>query len=103
MWVLENGYRVVNVDQSFQKATDFRQKKWRVKGDANGVRETRVSPRISLHGAIGTDGGVFIALAQCNTNEDVFCLFIQKLVNILEKERPQFRDDTYFMFDTAKY
>jgi transposase len=101
--LLKDGCRLVNLDQSFLKESDFRQRKWRYRGQPNSACKTTVEPRISLSGAIDTDGHVWISLSQSNTDEDTFCLFMQELVQDMAKERPDFREDTYFMFDTAAY
>ena len=60
-------------------------------------------PRISLIAAIDTSGNVYAALTQRNTDTDVMRLYMWHLVQRLEKEDPNFRSNTVFQLDGAKY
>ena len=62
-----------------------------------------MNPRISLIAAIDTDGKLYYALTQVNTNTDVMKLFMWHLVQRLEKEDSHFRENTVFQLDGAKY
>ena len=50
-----------------------------------------------------TDGQVYAALTQENTDSDVFVTFLSKLVIILHKENPEFRRDLIIVLDGARY
>ena len=45
----------------------------------NSIEERDVKPRISLIGAIDTEGDVYLALTQVNTDTDIMKLFLSKL------------------------
>ena len=56
-----------------------------------------------MHMAICTDGNLYCALTQVNTDARVFCLFISKLVAKLTKEDKEWRRNTMILIDGAKY
>ena len=63
----------------------------------------QVQPRISLFAAVDSFGEVYIAISQENTNNDTFRLFLTYLIKELTRDRPNFREDTVFLFDGAGY
>ena len=62
-----------------------------------------MSPRISLIAAADTHGDLYLSLHQSNTNQDSFCNYIFGLVVQLDKDRPNWREDTIWQLDGAKY
>ena len=48
-------------------------------------------------------GNLWASLTQVNTTSKVFCLYIRELVRQLDKERPDWRNDTVLTFDGASY
>ena len=62
-----------------------------------------VSPRISIIAALDSEGSVYFSLTQVNTDSDIMMLFLRHLTNKLDLERPDWRENTIFMFDGAKY
>ena len=50
-----------------------------------------------------TDGQVYAALTQENTDSDVFVTFLSKLVVVLQKEQPEFRTNLVIVLDGARY
>ena len=59
---LKDGKRVISIDETWVAETDFRQRKWRERGETNSVVEKVVSPRISMITAIDTDGHIYNSL-----------------------------------------
>ena len=46
-------------------------------------------------------GRLYVALTQCNTDADLYMLFLSKLVAILGREDANFRENTLFVMDSA--
>lgn len=67
------------------------------------MSENQVTPRISLLMAISTDGELYAALTQVNTDHKVFCLFMSQLAKKLSKEDPDWRTNTLILMDGARY
>ena len=61
------------------------------------------SPRVALQLAISTDGQLYGALTQVNTDQHVFCLFITGLAKRLSEEDNDWQSDTILLIDGAKY
>jgi len=53
--------------------------------------------------AICTNGNLYCSLTQVNTDHRIFCLFLTKLVNQLNKEDKNWRNNTIMLIDGAKY
>ena len=51
--------------------------------------------------ACDNSGRLYVAVTQCNTDADLYMLFLSKLVNILGQEDPNFRENTLFVMDSA--
>lgn len=51
--------------------------------------------------AISTDGELYAALTQINTDSKVFCLFMSQLAKKLSKEDPNWRTSTLILMDGA--
>ena len=75
---------------------------WRVRGSTNSIPFKRMKNRLSLIVALDNDGKVYLALSEFNTNDDTFCLFMTKLVKVLQAEDPDFRSNTCFIVDGCK-
>jgi hypothetical protein len=65
--------------------------KWRRRGDTNSIPLKPVSPNISVIMAIDNMGDVLVSMTQVNTDENVFCLFLENLVTTLTKENPDWK------------
>jgi hypothetical protein len=94
--LLDEGYRIINVDESSISESDGRRMKWRYYQQTNGVREKGISPSLSLIAAISSDGDAWMSLSQINTDSDAFVLFMQGLIAKLSKDDPNFREKTIF-------
>jgi len=53
--------------------------------------------------AIDTQGNLYGSLTQVNTDHRVFCLFMTKLVDRLNAEDRNWRDNSCILIDGAKY
>ena len=101
--LLWEGKRIINIDESWISDTNFTRMRWAKTDTPNSVEEHQVNPRLSLLAAIDTEGQVYIALTQRNTDTDVMKLYIWHLVQILEKEDKDFRENIVIQLDGARY
>ena len=101
--LLDEGCKIINVDETFLNVSDLRYMKWRIKGDTNSLRERAIDPLLKVIAAVTTTGDIFMAVSQINTDSDSFCLFMQKLIAKLQQEDPSFRERTVFQLDSADY
>ena len=53
--------------------------------------------------ALDTEGEVWFSLAHATTNSDMIALFLQQLIEVLEKEQPGWQEDTVLLWDNATY
>ena len=77
--LLENGKRVLNIDESWLSSTNFKRSKWREHGTTNSMPERHMNPRIAIIAAIDTEGDIYLSLNQVNTDIPMMKLFISKL------------------------
>jgi hypothetical protein len=62
-----------------------------------------MAPRVTMLTAVDSLGGVFLSLAQANSNRQVFGMFLRYLVLKLDRDRPGWRDNTVILLDGASY
>lgn len=101
--LLQDGYRIVNIDESWVNETTFFRKKWSPKNQTNSVRLRTVTPRLALIAAIDSDGRAWYSLNQANTDSSIMLLFMLHLCKKLDKETPGWRKRTVFLLDGARY
>ena len=101
--ILDAGKRILNIDETWLNTTDFRSRKWRVRGTTNSVASRNIQPRISLIVAVDTEGEVYISLTQVNTDSHVKQLFLSHLSSQLDRDRPDWRHNTVVLMDGATY
>ena len=101
--LMEKGRRIINVDESWLNETSFIRKLWQRRDENGSVATKIVNPRLSVLAAIDTDGHVWFALTQTNTDSDVLLLFFQGLLQKLDHQSPDWRDGTVFLLDGARY
>ena len=77
--LLEEGKRIINIDETWLPYLDFRNRKWRVHGDSNSITAKDLDPRINMIAALDTDGRVYMSLTQFNTDGDVMLMFLSRL------------------------
>ena len=90
--LLDEGYTIINVDETFLNVADLRYMKWRKKGETNSMRERSIDPLLKVFAGVSNHGRVYMAVSQVNTDSDTFCLFMQKLIAKLQTEDPNFRN-----------
>jgi hypothetical protein len=94
---------VINVDETWINEKDYRRRCWRKREKANSMAVKAISPNISLLLAIDTDGDIFYSLTQVNTDWKVKSLFLTKLCEALDSDRPDWRETSVMMMDNAPY
>ena len=70
---------------------------------SNSKPNKAVAPRISVMIAIDTDGDIFYALTQVNTDSTMKKLLLSSLCKQLDEDRPDWRETTVMIMDNAKY
>ncbi len=103
MELLAEGKRIINVDETWISSTSFQRRKWCRKGSTNSVNNRAIQPRISMIAGMDTSGDAYACYTTVNTNTSVMKLYLSKLAEQLERDRPNFRDDTVLLLDGAKY
>ena len=103
MELLADGKRIINVDETWISSTSFQRRKWCRKDSTNSVISRQIQPRISMIAAMDTDGDTYACYTTVNTNTSVMKLYLSYLAEQIEKDRPNFRDDTVLLLDGAKY
>jgi len=101
--LLEQGARIINIDETWLPHLDFRTKKWRQRGQNNTSAVKPLSHRVNMIAALDTDGRLYLSLTQQNTDSDVMLMFLSRLAQILSQENKEWRSNTYFLLDNASY
>lgn len=101
--LLEQGKRIINVDESWINETNYLRRSWSIPQEAKSQIEPILQPRLAVIAAIDTDGRVFFSLNHSNTDSDVMILFFYRLAEALDLEVPGWRDDTVLLLDNAPY
>ena len=60
--LLEEGKRVINVDETWLPYLDFRRMKWKAPGNTNSVASKDLSPKVNMIAALDTDGRLYLSL-----------------------------------------
>ena len=60
--LLEQGARIINIDETWLPHLDFRNKKWRQRGERNTVSSKVLSHRVNMIAALDTDGNLYMSL-----------------------------------------
>ena len=79
MQVLEQGKRVINVDETWLNQMEFCRFKWCRKGETGSFPTKQVQPRISMIVGLASTGEVYCALTQVNTDSNVIMQFLGRL------------------------
>ncbi len=82
---MEDGNKVINIDETWLTESDFRRRKWKQRGSTNSKQIKEFSTRISMIAAIDNFGEMYVSLTQVNTDSNVLSMFLVKLANILTK------------------
>ena len=90
---------IYNVDESWIDVSDNRRRRWSRRGVSNTKAEKVLNVKINIITAISTEGNVYVALTQCNTDSDVMIMFMSRLAQLLSKESPGWRERSTFLLD----
>ena len=101
--LLNTDVRIINCDETWVNDLDFRKMRWVVRGESSGVTSKEVAPRISVIMAIDNYGNTYVCTTQVNTDENVFCLYLENLAAKLSKEDPGWKQNSILLLDGAKY
>ena len=101
--LMQEGKRILNVDQTWLGMSDFRTMKWRAHGTTNSIPKTQMQPRITMFIGLDTLGQTYLSLIQSNSNQKVMEIFLRQLVLKLDKEDPKWRENTVVLHDNAPY
>ena len=75
--LLEQGTRIINIDETWLNETSFIRNVWTDKKGFGNTRLNTVAPRLSMIAALDTDGKVWFSLAHAATDSDVIALFLK--------------------------
>ena len=100
---MQKGKRILNVDESWIGELDFRRLRWRQRGASNTISAKNVTPRLTVIAAVDNFGGLYCSVAQANSDQDLFCLFLSHLVAKLSSEDPAWRSNTILLLDNASW
>ena len=95
--------RVINVDESWLNQTRFLRRTWVPSQAPSTFRDKQVHPRISLILALDTDGRIYFALTQANTDANIMTLFLRSLVHRLNVKSPGWEESTVILLDNAAW
>ena len=101
--VLQDGYRLINIDETWLNQLEFNRAKWCQKGETNSLPTKSMTPRISMIAAVSSNGELYCALTQVNTDSDVVMQFMGRLANQLAREDAGYRQKTVILMDNAAY
>ena len=98
-----NKKTVINIDETWLGMSDFRRRKWAQPLSTNSVAQLQMTPRVSMIAALDSNGELFLSLLQANNNSSVMALFLNQLVQRLDRERPGWRKNHVVLWDNAPY
>ena len=101
--LLNQGKRIINIDESWLGMTDFRRMKWVFKDQSTSMIQLQVVPRISMIVGLDSMGAVYLSLLQSNNNNNTMELFFKSLVKKLDAEEANWRKKTVILLDNAPY
>ena len=102
--IYSQGGLVVNVDETWVPATDYRRARWNKRGQNNSMPDRPMGHRVNMITAISSEGHVWLSLTQCNTDENVMQMFLSHLAQAFTKQLgSSWRDTTTLVMDGASY
>ena len=94
---------IINIDETWINETNFTRMMWCTSKGSATYTSKGVNPRLAVLAALTTDGDVYFALTQTNTDSDVLMLFMKHLIRHLDVGRADWRNNTSFLLDNARY
>ena len=101
--VLNLGYRVINVDESWMTTMTFRYRTWSKTGTPNARSLKDLPLRLTLIAAIDNRGASYLSVATGNTDSDVFVAYLFYLAAELDRRDKDWRKETVLFLDNASY
>jgi len=101
--LINEGKILINIDESWLNECDFRRMKWREYGTSNTLPGFPLTPRITVIVALDSLGNIYLTLTQANSNNSTMQIYFHHLCAKLDRERPQWREDSVILLDGAKY
>ena len=74
--LLEEGRRIINVDETWLDDTRFLRRLWAPSDAKFTLTKKQVAPRLSIIAALDTEGKVWCSLNQSNTDSDVMITYL---------------------------
>ena len=72
-------------------------------GKKNSISVKNLSAKVNMIVALDTEGRVYSALTQINTDSNVMVSFLSRLAIVLDAEDRNWRRDTIWLLDGARY
>jgi len=94
---------IINIDETWLNMTDFRRYAWGEIDERMSVPTKKALLRISMVLAFDNHGNAYFSLSDSNTNSATFSLFMKHLADILDIDRPGWRETTIILLDNATY
>ena len=102
--IYNQGMHVISIDESWVPCSDFRRACWNRRGINNSHADKVLGQKLNMITAVSSEGYVWMALTQCNTNEDVFQMFMAYLSRCLTKKFGNgWREQIVCVMDGASY
>ena len=101
--LLASKKRIINIDESSVPFLDFRHHKWGLKGEKNSMSRKDLTQKVNMIAAVDTEGRVYAALTQVNTDSDVMVSYMSRLATVLKMEDRNWLQNTILLVDGAKY
>lgn len=76
---LKNKKRIINFDETWLNESSFVRKTWSSKQSSASCNLRAITPRLSVLGAIDTDGNCWFALSHATTDSNTIMLFFRSL------------------------
>ena len=61
--LLDEGCKIINIDETFLNVSDLRYMKWRTKGETNSLRDRPIDPLLKVIAAVSTSGEIHMAVS----------------------------------------
>jgi len=101
--LLLKGKRIINIDESWINQTHFQRRMWAPPQTPASSTIKQVNPRLAMIAALDTDGRIFFSLTHANTDSQIMIMFVSTLCRKLDSEIPNWKRDSVFLLDNAKY
>jgi hypothetical protein len=93
--------RILNMDESSYDKWGYHYRTWRKKGQRNEIQQTKIKPAVTLVVVADSTGSIYSSLLQSNSNEKTTMLMIVELVQRLDEEDTDWRDNSVLLLDNV--